>query len=180
MQKSIHITGCHILTARLLLLGSGYFFIDLRGSVNMFSAFRFLGNAVLYKNSVVFLKSSLSVSFLIKYMVQLVFQENSKFYTAYSKLYMVGLGFKNFILGNFLYILVGDCNYVIFEIPQTVKVFCKKNQLYFLSKEKSAISDFMYNIKTIKRLNFYKGKGVLLFKNFKFTKLKVGKKQRFA
>ena len=35
------------------------------------------------------------------------------------------------------------------------------------------------NIKKIKKSNFYKGKGVLEFKNFKFTKLKVGKKQRF-
>lgn len=100
-------------------------------------------------------------------------------YSQFSKLYMIGLGFKNFVLGQKLYILVGDCNYLVFDIPQSVKIFCKKNQIYFLGVNNTEIFNFMSNIKKIKKSNFYKGKGVLEFKNFKFTKLKVGKKQRF-
>ncbi len=99
--------------------------------------------------------------------------------TSFGKIYMIGLGFKNFVLGNSLYILVGDCNYIVFEIPISLKVFCKKNQIYLLSNNEVELFNFMSNIKNVKKSNFYKGKGVLQFKNFKFTKLKVGKKQRF-
>lgn len=101
-------------------------------------------------------------------------------YSFLAKLHMIGLGFKNFVLDNKLYILVGDCNYIIFEIPETLKVYCRKNQIYILSVCNKEAFDFMSQIKKIKRPNFYKGKGILEFKNFKFTKLKVGKKQRFA
>lgn len=100
-------------------------------------------------------------------------------YSQFSKLYMIGLGFKNFVLGQKLYILVGDCNYLVFDIPWGLKIFCKKNQIYLLGINETEIFNFMSNIKRIKKSNFYKGKGVLEFKNFKFTKLKVGKKQRF-
>jgi ribosomal protein L6P/L9E len=92
---------------------------------------------------------------------------------------MIGLGFKNFILGKQLYILVGDCNYIIFSIPNNLKVFCKKNQVFLLGENNVEIFNFMSNIKRVKKSNFYKGKGILQFKNFKFTKLKIGKKQRF-
>lgn len=100
-------------------------------------------------------------------------------YSYFTKIYMIGLGFKNFILGNYLYILVGDCNYIMFLIPGNLKVFCKKNQIYVLGENDIEIFNFISQIKRVKKPNFYKGKGVLEFKNFKFTKLKVGKKQRF-
>ena len=54
------------------------------------------------------------------------------YYSSFIKLYLVGLGFKNFILNNSLYILVGDCNYILFAIPPNLKVYCKKNQIYVL------------------------------------------------
>lgn len=94
------------------------------------------------------------------------------------RVYMVGLGFKNFILNSSLFILVGDCNYLIFAIPEGVKVLCKKNQVYILSNDSIIAGDFVMKIKKVKRLNLYKGKGVLEFRNFKFMKLKVGKKQK--
>jgi hypothetical protein len=100
-------------------------------------------------------------------------------YSCFSKLHMIGLGFKNFVLGDHLYILVGDCNYIMFLIPNSLKVFCKKNQVFILGENDVEIFNFMSHIKRVKKSNFYKGKGILQFKNFKFTKLKVGKKQRF-
>jgi hypothetical protein len=96
------------------------------------------------------------------------------------KLYMVGLGYKNFLIGNRLYILIGDCNYLIFAVPVGLTIFCFKNQIYILSYEKLVLGNFINNLLIIKKLNYYKGKGVLQFKGFKFTKLKVGKKQKFA
>jgi hypothetical protein len=100
-------------------------------------------------------------------------------YSYFSKLHMIGLGFKNFILGKYLYILVGDCNYIMFRIPDSIKVFCKKNQVFILGENSTETFNFMSHVKRVKKSNFYKGKGILQFKNFKFTKLKVGKKQRF-
>lgn len=97
----------------------------------------------------------------------------------FSRLYVVGLGYKNFILNNFLYILVGDCNYTMFKIPPNIKVFCRKSQLYFLSDTRDTLGTFVSFFRYIKKLNLYKGKGFIHFKNFKFTKLKIGKKQRF-
>jgi len=93
-------------------------------------------------------------------------------------IYMVGLGYKNFVLGESLFILVGDCNYLIFQIPPKVKIFCKKNQIYALSNSSVLVSDFLSKLKKVKKLNMYKGKGVINFRNFKFTKLKIGKKQK--
>lgn len=92
--------------------------------------------------------------------------------------YMVGLGYKNFVLNDSLFILVGDCNYLIFQIPLGVKILCKKNQIYLVTNNSTVVGDFTAKLKAVKRLNMYKGKGVLEFRNFKFTKLKIGKKQK--
>jgi ribosomal protein L6P/L9E len=134
------------------------------------------------KNNALLILNNLTYSDYIKQM-KLIEGNLERFlysqYTCFGKLYMIGLGFKNFILGNVLYVLVGDCNYIMFVIPANLKVFCKKNQIYILGESNVEIFNFMSNIKRVKKSNFYKGKGLLQFKNFKFTKLKVGKKQRF-
>jgi hypothetical protein len=126
-------------------------------------------NNLTYSDSISYIK------FITKNLESFLYNQ----YNHFSKLHMIGLGFKNFILGRQLYILVGDCNYLIFSIPNNLKVFCKKNQVFLLGDSDVEIYNFMSNIKRVKKSNFYKGKGVLQFKNFKFTKLKVGKKQRF-
>ena len=97
----------------------------------------------------------------------------------FNKLHMIGLGYKNFLLDSQLYILIGDCNYIILEVPDEVQVICKKNQIYLISRNSQKMFSFSSTLKKIKKANFYKGKGVMEFSNFKFTKLKVGKKQRF-
>lgn len=91
---------------------------------------------------------------------------------------MVGLGYKNFVLGGSLFILVGDCNYIIFQIPPKIKILCKKNKIYIVGNDSSLVNDFSSKLKKIKKLNMYKGKGVINFRNFKFMKLKIGKKQK--
>lgn len=121
-------------------------------------------------------KNIASMVNIVREMSEKTFHGN---YLTFSKIYMIGLGFKNFVLGERLYILVGDCNYIIFNIPRSIKLYCKKNQIYLLSNNSIDMFDFISEIKKVKKPNFYKGKGLLEFKNFKFTKLKVGKKQRF-
>lgn len=143
----------------------------------------YINSSVFLENSsLIFLNNSLRYNdYLLAFNI-LKNQIGAEFYNIYNsfgKLHMIGLGFKNFILGDRLYILVGDCNYIVFKVPASLKVFCKKNQIYILSYSNSELFNFMSCLKKVKKSNFYKGKGVLQFKNFKFTKLKVGKKQRF-
>lgn len=40
-------------------------------------------------------------------------------YSNFKQIFSIGLGYKNFILNGKLYILVGDCNYIIFTVPTT-------------------------------------------------------------
>lgn len=100
-------------------------------------------------------------------------------YSFYSRVLLVGLGYKNFVIGNDLYILVGDSNYIVYNIPEHVNVICKKNQIYLNSYCSQSIFDFISTVRKTKHINVYKGKGLILFKNFKFMKLKVGKKQKY-
>lgn len=102
------------------------------------------------------------------------------YYGGFSKIFSIGLGYKNFLLDDKLYILIGDCNYLIFDIPDSVKVICRKNQIYFLVADYKISYGFVALLQQIKRVNLYKGKGLIHFKNFKFLKLKIGKKQRFV
>lgn len=95
-----------------------------------------------------------------------------------TKIFLVGLGYKNFVYNHKLYILIGDSNYITLEIPKEVNVLCRKNQIFGISKNKVVLLDFFSNLKYLKKLNLYKGKGILEFKNFKFMKLKTGKKQK--
>lgn len=166
---------------KLLLIGSkAIIFIASCGKI--VSKF-YLNSSILVKcNSLIFLDNSLrynDYSLVVNTLRNRISKEFYNVYNSFGKLYMIGLGFKNFILCNRLYILVGDCNYIVFEIPDNLKVFCKKNQVYILSHDNSELFTFMANLKRVKKSNFYKGKGVLQFKNFKFMRLKVGKKQRF-
>lgn len=143
--------------------------------------FNFIKLLVLHKaegNNLIITSASSISPYVIR---NIYFQELSSFRYIFNRprrVYMVGLGFKNFVLNNSLYILVGDCNYLIFVIPLGVKVLCKKNQIYVLSNNSKIGGDFISKIKKVKQLNLYKGKGVLEFRNFKFMKLKIGKKQK--
>lgn len=117
---------------------------------------------------------------ILKFLVLNSTKNHFGFYKFYSKINLIGLGYKNFIIGQKLYILLGDCNYIVIKISDNLKVFCRKNQIYTLSDNIIDLKNFFFSLKNIKKINFYKGKGVLEFKNFKFCKLKVGKKQRFS
>jgi hypothetical protein len=96
----------------------------------------------------------------------------------FSKVHLVGLGYKNFVYNKRLYILIGDSNYLVFIIPDEIKLLCKKNQIFGISLDKHVLNNFFTKLQYLKKMNYYKGKGILKFKNFKFMKLKVGKKQK--
>jgi ribosomal protein L6P/L9E len=87
-------------------------------------------------------------------------------------------GYKNFVYNKRLYILIGDSNYLVFIIPDEIKLLCKKNQIFGISLDKHVLNNFFTKLQYLKKMNYYKGKGILKFRNFKFMKLKVGKKQK--
>ena len=100
-------------------------------------------------------------------------------YTTYSRVNLIGLGYKNFVVNDELYILVGDSNYIIYTIPKSINLVCKKPQIYMTSESRQTLFDFAEIVKKSKSINVYKGKGLLFFRNFKFMKLKIGKKQKY-
>lgn len=142
-----------------------------------------LSKSMIVKNNSIFFFNDKNFALLsLSFLKNLVLKLKTIYmlqYSFYVKLNVIGLGYKNFVLQNQLYLLVGDCNYIIIDIPNTVKVFCKKKQIYILGVSRDDVLNFTNRIKLVKSVNYYKGKGILEFKNFKFMKLKTGKKQRF-
>jgi hypothetical protein len=96
----------------------------------------------------------------------------------YIKLFNIGLGYKNFVYKKFLYIYEGDANYYKFNYnKKKIYILCKKGQLFFFSKYKDILFNFINKIIKLKNINIYKGKGIIPFKNFKFMQLKKGKRK---
>lgn len=98
-------------------------------------------------------------------------------YNFYFKIFNIGLGYKNFVYNNFLYLYLGDANFYKIKINKNLNIICKKNQIIIISKNKEFLFNFIHKISKIKKINIYKGKGIIPYNNFKFMKLKKGKKK---
>jgi len=127
-------------------------------------------------NKIFFIKNIINKKLLLYYFKYFIinYLYNYKFY---NKIYNIGLGFKNFIYKNYLFLLLGNSNYYKLKIPNNIYIICKKNQIYFFSNNKIKLNNFLFLIKNLKKINLYKGKGLINFYNFKFMKLKMGKKK---
>lgn len=92
----------------------------------------------------------------------------------------VGLGYKVFLYKNFLYVKLGFCRVVKIEIPRGVSIFSrKKNRVLLVSNDYDVLYRFIFKLKSLRKFNFYKGKGLFEYSNFDNIKLKVGKQQQF-
>lgn len=97
-----------------------------------------------------------------------------------SKLIIIGLGFKCFVYKNFLFLLLGFSHYILYKIPSEIKLLCKKKVIFLTSLNKQKLFSFRNLIQNSKKINIYKGKGIITFNQFKtFIKLKKGKKQQY-
>jgi len=96
----------------------------------------------------------------------------------FHKLHIIGLGYKAFVQQGRLYVNVGDANFYAFDIPPHLKVLVRKKKMYFFGWDKEKLKNFVENVKTLKRINYFKGKGIIEFKDFSAIRLKKGKKQR--
>lgn len=87
-----------------------------------------------------------------------------------------GLGFKVFNENDQLIFKLGYSHDVIIKIPSDISVkILKPNQFILYSSDWEKLTQFCANLKKLRKINPYKGKG-LLFKN-EIIKLKEGKKK---
>ena len=87
-----------------------------------------------------------------------------------------GLGFKVFENENKLIFKLGYSHDIVADIPLGIKVkLLKANQFIVYSSDWEKLTQFCANLKKLRKINPYKGKG-LLFKN-ENIKLKEGKKK---
>lgn len=91
-------------------------------------------------------------------------------------LILSGLGFKIFKEKNQLILKLGYSHDILIDIPKNITVeLLKSNQFILYSFDWGELTQFCANLKKLRKINPYKGKG-LLFKN-ENIKLKEGKKK---
>lgn len=103
--------------------------------------------------------------------------ENLKFFTKY---FYNGLGYKIFLRGKDLFIWVGLTHYTILRVPSNIRVFPKKKRIFIVGTNLIKFKDFLMQIRRIRKIDLYKGKGLLEVKTYKgFIKMKSGKKKQY-
>lgn len=91
-------------------------------------------------------------------------------------LILKGIGFKAFIENNNLILKLGFSHNITVSIPSNIKIINQSNNLIFSSIDYIFLTQFVHLIKSYKKPEPYKGKGLLL-KNEKILK-KEGKKSK--
>ena len=91
-------------------------------------------------------------------------------------LILKGIGLKTFIENNNLVLKLGFSHNNIIAIPSDIKVINQSNNLIFNSIDFISLTQFVHYVKSFKKPEPYKGKGLLL-KNEKILK-KEGKKSK--
>jgi len=99
----------------------------------------------------------------------------------YKKLNLIGIGFrawvtKNKLSNKKLVIKFGFSKYIILTIPKEVVIFCLRSTLMVVKGPDKEITNFIAaRIRFLKRINIYKGKGIL-YEN-EVIQLKLGKQK---
>nr|YP_008475352.1 ribosomal protein L6 [Achlya hypogyna]AGS55475.1 ribosomal protein L6 [Achlya hypogyna] len=91
-------------------------------------------------------------------------------------LFLKGLGFKAFIEQNNLILKLGYSHSISIKIPENIKIINQTNKLIFSSSDWVFLTKYVHYIKSFKKPEPYKGKGLLL-KN-EIIILKEGKKSK--
>jgi large subunit ribosomal protein L6 len=91
-------------------------------------------------------------------------------------LILKGIGFKTFIENNNLILKLGFSHNITVTIPNNIKIINQPNNLIFSSIDYIYLTQFVHYIKSFKKPEPYKGKGLLL-KNEKILQ-KEGKKSK--
>jgi len=157
-------------------LGTKFIKIDVKLIINKNQGLIELKNFILtyeYK-----LKQKYLLSYInhLKKILKNCFFEVSVF--LFKKLKFIGLGYRFFLIDkklNLLQLKLGYSHNVFFKVPKNIELnFYKNTVLYFKSNNYYNLNKILSKIKLNKKLDFYKGKGIL-YENEKI-KLKKGKK----
>ena len=77
-------------------------------------------------------------------------------------LFLRGLGFKAFIEENILILKLGYSHNINIIIPENIKIINQTNKIIFSSNDWIFLKKYVNNIKSFKKQETYKGKGLLL------------------
>jgi large subunit ribosomal protein L6 len=87
-----------------------------------------------------------------------------------------GLGFKFLIKNNKIFLKLGFSHNIIIIIPKKIKIITRNNKIIFSSYNYIFLTQFIYYLRSFKKINKYKEKGLLL-QNEKIV-IKEGKKNK--
>ena len=76
------------------------------------------------------------------------------------KLILEGVGFKSAVSGNILDLALGFSHPIHVEIPKEIKVVTEKNTIVITGVSKDAVGQFASQIRSLKKPEPYKGKGL--------------------
>jgi len=91
------------------------------------------------------------------------------------KLIIKGVGYKVYLKEDFLLVKIGYSHDIIYFIPKKVRIVCLENEIEVISCDKKLVGQVCHEIKNIRKIDIYKGKGIKL-SNEKII-LKQGKKK---
>ena len=91
------------------------------------------------------------------------------------RLNLVGLGFRFLKIENYLLLKLGYSHYIKLDIPESLHVFGYKRQLFVVGINLQEVNNFVKTLRSFKKPDAYKGKGVQYFGEV--LKLKEGKRK---
>ena len=75
---------------------------------------------------------------------------------------------------------MGLTHYTVVPVHPSIRIFSKKRRMYLIGRNSSIFRKFLTVIRKIKKIDIYKGKGLLEVKSYKgFIKMKSGKKKQY-
>jgi len=138
------------------------------------------GLVLLRKNKIQFFKIIFVVKLSLNYYVKQLLIKKLKTKLYWRRIFLVGLGFKMYMRKGLIYLLLGYSHYILLPIPLNIICFFFKKRGIIFSSFRKALQSFNNLLNMYRKFNFYKHKGLLVFKQGKkFIQLKIGKKQQF-
>jgi ribosomal protein L6P/L9E len=127
-----------------------------------------------------FAKKSGRRSFIGLFYKTLVNVVNDLFYKSFCKIRLSGVGYKIILINNNLFLDLGYSHRISVMIPGSISIFStvkSKHQVFYLfGLNRNVVNSFYSFLRSLKKIDAYKGKGLHLFDVV--LQLKKGKKKK--
>lgn len=100
---------------------------------------------------------------------------NTFYYTYKLKIELIGVGYKFFFKNTYLFFLIGYSHLIKIKLPNTCRIESNTNEKKFnlIHSNKYILGNLFYILKSFRKVDVYKGKGI---KNiYTYLNLKLGK-----